>query len=204
MANRFPAVLFATALFVAITAEAQEEAAGGKPRVGYVLAGSFESPDLSKTPDGAERTLLVPHYEWDYGVRAFTHETWQEQGMEWESFEAASASVADAIVRALEPEVVRNDKGVVEYLLVESEDPFVTGILLSSELLPKFRDLLGDRIHAVAIDRNIVFLFPGVGGRLSSYGKSIVEDYEAARFPVSLEVFEIDENGCRAVGELER
>jgi hypothetical protein len=64
--------------------------------------------------------------------------------------------------------------------------------------------MLGDRIHALVVDRNLVYLFPAAGNPIQGYGASLVEDFLAADLPVSLEVFQIDKTGFRAIGELSR
>jgi hypothetical protein len=50
----------------------------------------------------------------------------------------------------------------------------------------------------------MLYLFPATGGKLAEYGPSLVEEFRSTRFPVSLEVFLLDEAGFRVVGELER
>jgi hypothetical protein len=39
---------------------------------------------------------------------------------------------------------------------------------------------------------------------LEEFGPALVEEYRQAQFPVSLEIFLLDQEGFRVVGELER
>ena len=209
MANGFPSLpfsflrYFTPALLLSITllCPAGDEKAR---KVGYIFEGSFESPDIFQLPEGAQRTILVPYYEWDYGVRAFTKEVWDERSMTQEKFAKAAATIADQLAESVKLDVVRDKNEVVEYILIEDKRPFVTGILTSDKLLPRVRDLLGDKILVVMVERNLIFLFPSVGGNLKRYGPSLVADFNAAKLPISLEVFVLDEDGFRAIGVLSR
>ncbi|MDF1860116.1 MAG: hypothetical protein P1U87_07875 [Verrucomicrobiales bacterium] len=209
MANGFPNLplsflwYFTPVLLIcfAIPCPGEEEKAR---KIGYLFEGSFESPEIFQLPEGAKITILVPYYEWDYGVRAFTKEAWDERSMTQERFAKAAATVADQLAESVKLDVVRDKNEVVEYILIEDKSPFVTSILTSDKLLPRVKDLLGDKILVVMIDRNLLFLFPSVGGNLKRYGPSLVADFNAAKLPISLEVFVLDEEGFRAIGVLNR
>ena len=54
------------------------------------------------------------------------------------------------------------------------------------------------------LERNRIYLFPATGGTLEEFGPALVEEYRQAQFPVSLEIFLLDQEGFRVVGELER
>jgi hypothetical protein len=87
-------------------------------------------------------------------------------------------------------------------VILNSEDPFLSSVLISPKLVEKFGESLGDRIQAVVVDRQMIYLFPATGGKLEAFGKSLVDAFQKAKLPVSLEVFLINESGARVVGEL--
>ena len=173
-------------------------------RIGIIMEGSFESPDVSKELKGAKSTQMVASYEWDYGIRPFSNELWAERGLSWEILERQTEQIADKLLEEVTPKIVRDDRGVVEYIILRSEDPFLTSVILSDKLIPAFEEMLGDRIHAVLPDRHRVYLFPATGGTLKEYGPSLVNEFLDAELPVSLEVFLIEKAGVEAIGELER
>lgn len=173
-------------------------------RVGFVLGGTFEAPEIARKPEGAEKTLLVPSYEWDYGVRSFTRESWAERGFTWEQFSEIATRVADKIVEEVEPRLVRDERGIIEYAVLSKKDPFLTSVLVSEKLHDKFKDTLGDQIHIVLIDRHMIYLFPAIGTKIEDYGPALVDEFRNAIFPVSLEVFQLDDKGFRVIGELNR
>lgn len=206
MANGIPSLLLLCALALAPSRGLAEQPAPDAParRVGVIFGGAFERFDVVGPLEGAKKTKMAAHYEWDFGVRPFTEATWKERGMEWDRFFAIAGTVADEIAARIEPKLVRDHRGVVLYAIVADEDPFLTGAILSPKLGERFRETLGDRIHAVLLERNRIYLFPATGGALAEFGPSLVEQYRRARFPVSLEIFLLDREGPRVVGELSR
>jgi len=198
------ALLAAASLVASIAAPTSRGEDAPARRVGVLFEGSFAAAEVTRRPEGARRTQLVAAYEWDYGVRHFSEAKWRERGFDWDRFLPAARRVADSLVGEIEPRYVRDERGVIEYAVVAHEDPFLTSIILSPQLLERFRDTLGDRLHALLLDRQVVYLFPATGGAISEYGPALVERFRRTDLPVSLEVFLVDEDGFRVVGELER
>lgn len=173
-------------------------------KAGFLLEGSFEDHDVARKAEGAVRTLIVPFYEWDYGVRAFSEEEWEKRGLTWEKLMNYSSGLAKVLLEKIEPEVVRDERGIVQYVILANRDPFLTGLILTPLLRESYRGLLGDRIHAIPIDRNRIYLFPATGGALADFGPALVDEFRRAPLPVSLEIFLLDEEGYRAIGEIRR
>jgi hypothetical protein len=206
MATGFQSIALKALLCIAAAAPrlAGDEADAPARRIGVIFEGAFEKAEITTPIDGARRTQLVAFYEWDFGVRPFTTATWQERSLDWDTLFPVARAVADRIVERLEPELVRDARGVILYAIVTDKDPFLTSVLISPNLLGKFRDTLGDRVHVVPLDRNRLYFFPATGGRLADYGPALVDEFRRAKLPVSLEIFLLDENGYEVIGELER
>ncbi|MEM9015522.1 MAG: hypothetical protein AAGC68_00815 [Verrucomicrobiota bacterium] len=173
-------------------------------RIGLIFEGAFESAELHRKPEGAQKTILVPFYEWDYGVRAFTKETWKEQAMSWERVLPAAEALADKVAEQIEPELVRDHRDIIQYAIVADKDPFLSSVLLSPRFLGRFRDTLGDRLQVVIVDRHQLFVFPATGGKIAEFGPALVDAFRQTSLPVSLEVFLVDRNGSRVIGEITR
>lgn len=173
-------------------------------RIGIIFGGAFEALDITGPIEGAKSTKMAAQYEWSFGVRPFTKKTWEERGLQWETFFPIAREVADAVATKLEPRLVRDHRGIVLYAIIADEDPFLTSAILSPKLHERFKESLGDRILVVLLERNRIYLFPATGGTLEEFGPSLVEQYRQAQFPVSLEIFLLDRDGFRVVGELER
>jgi hypothetical protein len=207
MATGFQSIALKALLFVCTAVApllAAEETDAPARRIGVIFEGAFETAEITTPIEGARRTQLVAFYEWDFGVRPFTTATWQERSLNWDTLFPAARAVADRIVERLEPELVRDARGVILYAVVKDEDPFLTSVLISPKLLEKFRDTLGDRVHVIPLERNRLYFFPATGGRLAEYGPALVDEFRRAKLPVSLEIFLLDENGYEVIGELER
>jgi len=201
----FRTLTLAFALFAGVsTASAQDAGDQDEParRMGIIIGGAFEGAEVTRTPAGSQKTLLIASYEWDYGVRYFTEKTWTDRGLDWSKFLPAAQKVADDILEEIEPEFARDSRGIIEYVILHSEDPFLSSVLISPKLTEKFGESLGDRIQAIVVDRQMIYLFPATGGKLQEFGRSLVDAFQQAKLPVSLEVFLINESGARVVGEL--
>ncbi len=195
-------LILAFTLFAGLSSAFTVEPDQPARRMGIIIGGTFEGAEVTRTPSGSQNTLLIASYEWDYGVRYFTEKTWTDRNLDWAKFLPAAEKVADAILENLEPEFARDSRGIIEYAILHNDDPFLSSILISPKLIDRFRESLGDRLQAVVVDRQMIYLFPATGGKLQEFGKSLVDAFSQAKLPVSLEVFLIDESGARVVGEL--
>lgn len=204
MANGIPISLALVLASLSLFAEEPAKPTSPAHRIGIVFGGAFESFDIAGPVEGAKTTQMAAHYEWDYGVRAFTQKTWEERGLDWDRFLPAAKEVADTVADKLVPKLVRDHRGIVLYAIVADKDPFLTSAILSPKLHERFKETLGDRIHVLLLERNRIYLFPATGGTLAEFSPALVEEYRRAKFPVSLEIFLLDREGFRVVGELER
>lgn len=185
-------------------AGSQAEAAAAVPRMGVIFGGSFEGFEIVGPLEGAKTTRLAAHYEWDFGVRAFTRKTWEKRGLDWDRFFPMARELADRVAAKLRPKVIRDHRGIALYAVVADEDPFLTSAILSPRFLDNFREILGDRLHVVLLERNRLYVFPATGGSLADFAPSLVEEYREASLPVSLEILLVDRNGLRVIGEIDR
>jgi len=207
MATGFQSITLKTLFFVtalvALPLKGDEPDAPAR-RLGVIFEGSFEKAEITTPIEGARKTQLTAYYEWDFGVRPFTAATWRERALDWEKLLPAALAGADKLVDRLEPELVRDSRGIILYAILKDKDPFLTSVMLSPKLLEKFRETLGDRLHVVLVDRHRLYLFPATGGRLADYGPALVTEFRRAKLPVSLEIFLLDEDGFEVIGEVER
>ncbi|MDF1826335.1 MAG: hypothetical protein P1U68_16940 [Verrucomicrobiales bacterium] len=203
MANRFKIHSSHAFLFLSLTFffSSGEEPAR---QMGIIFEGGFESPDIARKPSGAEKTLMVPFYQWDYGIRPFSKEQWDEQELEWEELVARSSKLGDLLMEKVEAREVRDERGVVRYAFLAAMEPFLSTVVFSDKFREKFKDTLGDSLLIVFIDRQLLYAFPAVGGSLEEYGPSLVDEFRVTPLPVSLEVFLLNDSGMKVIGELSR
>ncbi|MGY8641587.1 MAG: hypothetical protein ACKVJU_10880 [Verrucomicrobiales bacterium] len=186
-----------------IPCEAQVKDKPVRFRKGLLFESKIENPKVFSAVEGGKKTLLVPAYEWEYGVRVFTKETWSKTGGEWNTYKANAVLIADAIVDTLKPEWRKDQRGVIDYAILQSEDPFLGSVILSKKLHGKFKNEFGENIHVIIPERGTIYLFPAEGGKLDGYGPSIIKKFKESAQPVSIEVFLLTSTGYEITGELE-
>jgi hypothetical protein len=172
-------------------------------RLGLVLKSKAEGAKVYTAIPGAKKTVLAAARKSEYGMRAFSDVEWRDKAYDLREFYAEAERTADAVVDAMEPEFLRDSRGVIEYALVKSEDAFLSTALTSKRFLPRFEREFGEELRVVVVDRQILYVFPAIGGKLEAYGPAIAEIYRTTRFPVSLEVFQVNAKGYRVVGTLD-
>ena len=182
--------------------ESQDSPAPEKFRKGIVFESTIENPKVFSKVEGAKRTLLAPAYEWEYGIRFFTRESWKKQAVSWEVYQQEAIKLADGIAAKVKPEFVRDQRKVVKYAFIQDEDPFLSSVLLSGKLHPILKEKLGENIYVVIPERNTIYFFPVEGDTLNGFGPSIVKKYKNSNTPVSVEVMLFTSEGFRVVGEL--
>ena len=171
---------------------------------GLLFAGNFEKTDIESNIKGARKTKLAAAYTWKYGVRLFTDKTWDESGLKWESFAAKAGTMADQIAARIKPTYIRNHRGVIDYAIIKDEAPFLSSVITSPAFRKPFIETLGDKLHVIVLDRNVLYVFPATGRNLAEFGPALAAIYKKTPMPVSLEIFQIDKRGYRVIGEIER
>jgi hypothetical protein len=84
---------------------------------------------------------------------------------------------------------------------VGCELPFKTSLLLAPNLMQAVQDKIGWPLLAVAPDRDFLYVWPAehrdFAGRV---GRTVVKEYMEAPYPLSTEVYRIDDDGIVAIG----
>ncbi len=134
------------------------------------------------------------------GILMATAEALSEN--EWERAEQNSAEQARLLLT--QENIFHRHRGpgeVLEYIWVESHEPPAALLLFAGDaLLQQFADELGESIHMVIPTRYRVYLFPGVAGKTEFYAPRFLNAHRDAVYPVSLELFELSQDGLQAVG----
>lgn len=188
-----------------------EEKAVGEEAVkegdaGIQLVSRASLPKVYAPITGAKETVLAPAWVGKYSIRLFSLKKWQADGLAWESFQASAIKRADALVDALEPEFKRDPRGVLDYAVIRHESPWLSSVLLSRRFLPRFEREFGERLHVIVLDRHQLYVFPADGGKLDSYAPALADlyhDESVIRYPVSLEIFLVDDSGIRVIGAID-
>lgn len=183
--------------------EKSDEKTKAEPRVGLTVEAKVAGAKVYTSIPGAKATVMAAAHETKYGVKLFSDDEWREKAYDLKEFYAAAERTADAVVDAMEPEFQRDSREVIEYALIKSKDGFLSSALTSKRFLPRFEREFGDDLRVVVVDRYILYVFPAIGGKLSTFAPALAEIYRTTPFPGSLEVFQVNEEGYRVVGSLE-
>lgn len=94
----------------------------------------------------------------------------------------------------------RNRKKVIEY----AELKCANGVMASAVLAPKFLDLfadtLGPTVLVVVPNPKVAYVFPKLASNYQDYGPVVYEAYRGDASRISLEIFEVDAEGWKAIG----
>lgn len=155
---------------------------------------------VSHEMPGSKSTVLSPAKETDVGLKILSEEDWKALGMTWEEFLGKSRAAALRLLQKITPQVVKDQRGIVEYIILTSDSPLTSSILLCPELVPKVSETLGTDIVALAPDRFSIYLFPRKTGAFVKHGKEIAAIFATATYPSSDEAFELTETSIKSIG----
>ena len=120
-------------------------------------------------------------------------------GVTEEAVWSAAEIVLDRVMAATEIGIL--DAGDFELGTLEAPEPWKASLIRSRELRAKVEADLGWPIHAVAPDRGFVYLLSQQPeDPLSRIGGVVVSEFQSAPYPISTEVWELSDDGIRAIG----
>jgi len=184
--------------FCAMEARAQQDQKSWH----LLIEPSFMDPEVSFPINGARHTLFVPGYIGDDGdPQYFSKKDWNALKLTWDAFRQRAGQ--NATEKKFRAELVRDDHKVVQYAVINSDDPLTGTMVLSPDFLKKFKDIFGPTILVAIPSRFTVYVFPALASEYKNYSPQVIQAYQQSAYPVSLEVFEISDAGMRAIGTFE-
>ncbi len=163
----------------------------------------FMGHEVAFPIEGAKSTVFAPAKLGEFGVEFPTVAGWTAAGLNDEAVRVVTRRVASEWFKNVKPELVRNRKKVVEYAVVRSDKIPASVTVLAPEFWKQFEEVFGPKMMVVIPNRQTVFVFPGVAVNYSEYAPLIFEAWRSPAAKVSLEVFELNERGLKAVGKFE-
>lgn len=110
---------------------------------------------------------------------------------------------ASNVLASINPRIVRDKNNVVQYAVLESDNPLTASCVLAPELSVQFRDILGPEILVAMPHRNLVLVFSRQDDVHLKMAESIVSEYLNATWPVSREIFSLENGTLRSLGVLQ-
>ena len=163
----------------------------------------FMKAPVSAPIAGAEKTELVAAIMGESEVRYLSRVQFDALKLDWAAFTAQTQTGANAELKAVTMDYVRDRKKVIAYAAVRSPRGLVAAAVLAPKFLPLFKNTLGEKVLVVIPNRTTAYIFPALASNYREYAPMIFEAYRATAFPVSTEVFELSADGMKAVGAFE-
>lgn len=192
------------------TAPAQAPAAAEAPgrvepyRV-FIEPASLARPS-SVALEGARTTVFTPVREDNGRFTPWEREQFERLRIGPGPFLRRAAQVAGQDLNRVEARRLRDPLNAEggEYVLITSEEPIVAALILTPRLRRWLAPALGERQWLVAPDQYTLYVFSQGSDIVETLGPEIAEQFEAAVWPASLEVFEwtADANRPQAVASL--
>lgn len=145
----------------------------------------------SITPIGAERTVLSPARETAQSpfLEVYPEEAFKAIGISPETFAERAGSVADRLLKDMQPEWVRDEQGQVIYAVFRGERPIYASLVVAPSLPRLFEAAFGPEIWLAAPDRRSLFVFPAKAATLTDFTADLLERYESDPYAASCEIF---------------
>lgn len=175
-----------------------------KPRV-YLAAepSDHEFGDACRQ-EASEQVCLVLVYLSDPGLHIvwLTPDLLQRLGV---SREMAEAHAETNVARLLEATPLTTAEADGHTLgLLETHSPLKASLIFAGNLREKVEPALGWPVFAVIPNRDFVYLIPESAEEiLGGVGKVVVSEYAKRGYPLSTEVFRVDDAGAKAVGSFQ-
>jgi hypothetical protein len=187
------------ALFLGLVGAGAQES--GTPHV--LIEPKFMKAPVSAPIAEAERTEFVAAMKGESDITYVGRAQFDAMKMDWAAFAMKARTSAEAELKAITVDYVRDRKKVILYGRLSSPRGLIASAILAPAFLELFKETLGDKVLVVIPNRSTAYVFPALASHYQDYAPMIFEAYRATAFPVSTEVFEISAAGMKAVGAFE-
>jgi hypothetical protein len=191
-------------VFLGAWAMADQEKPESKIRPGTWLAAPCPK-HLSAGPwmkiPGAQKTGWIPLIYEEGGARVLSKEEFAALGVSMEDFLKRAGEGSASVLAGLEPEVIRDERGVAQFALLSSIDHTAGTVLNAPELEKRFGSLFGDEIYVAVPSLDVVLVFPALAGPHEKFSERVLFAYKNSAYPASLELFSVKEGKVQAIGD---
>lgn len=175
-----------------LQAQATQAAVAAKAEVFLLLPEplAMRTPRSLKPP-GATQTVFSPAKEVSTSplIATYSAAEFAAIGISPETFADRARSVADALLRNLQPDWVRGDDGQVAYAVFRGDRPIYASLVVAPSLPKLFEAAFGPEIWVVAPDRNALYVFPAKAEALSDFAGDLQARYAGDPYAASSEIF---------------
>lgn len=152
---------------------------------------------------GSERTILALVRVRDGEI--LPAETTRPQTMEMakKEIDAEAARTADDVLASIKEIFVRDKKGVIQYAVLQSENPLTASTVLAPGFADRFAKTVGPDLIVAMPNRFQVLVFSRQDQAFRMMAETIISGYLSSNYPVSREIFALERGRLRSLGVLE-
>jgi hypothetical protein len=151
--------------------------------------------------EGSDRTVLVPARVANGEITPLSRAEAEKSGVTRDQIRTDAATNASAVLAELKPRYVRDKNQVIQYAVLESENPLTASAVLAPDFAALFAETLGPDLLVAIPNRNLVLVFPKQSQAHTGASDLIYAEYQGAIHPVSRELFEIRSGKLIAIGQ---
>jgi hypothetical protein len=147
--------------------------------------------EISVKPDGARHTVFSPARETAEmpGVQTYAKEEFLKLGISVDTFVARARAAADRLLASIQPDLVKDAEGRVQYAVYRSDRPLMASLVTAPSLPVTFEKLFGPEIWVALPDRHSLFVFPASPDALEEFTTDLGERYRADARAARKEIF---------------
>lgn len=109
---------------------------------------------------------------------------------------------AQDVLASLKPKFVKDKNGVIQYAVLESEDPLTASAVLAPEFADRFASTLGPDLLVAMPNRFQILVFSRQDQAFQKMGEAIIAGYLGSNYPVSREIFALEKGRLHSIGVL--
>lgn len=160
----------------------------------------FMRPEVSWPIERSDRTVMAAAYALGKDVKTMTRRTFEALGVDEAEFLKRARKNLSARLAKAHPDMIRDSDGVLQCVLFREADQTQAAFMFAPDLLSRYTNIFGVELVLIAPHRSMLLVFPKLASRFEEFAADALIAYKNSPYPVSLEVFEIDAVGVRAVG----
>jgi hypothetical protein len=168
-----------------------------------VVGPSFSDHKMRRPIEGSRRTVVSVCRMVGDELEPLTREQKKSVHMTYDQARNEALKTAARVLAELTPVFVRDRNGVIRHAELRGEHPLTASTVLAPEFGAMFRDTLGPDLLVAMPHRNLVLVFSRQDDAHLLKAEEIIQDYLNAVYPVSREVFALEDGRLRSMGVLQ-
>ncbi len=150
--------------------------------------------------EGAERTVLVPARYVNGEVLPLRSSDILALGATRDKILASAPKAASEVLATLSPRFIRDENKVIQFAVLESENPLTASAVLAPEFARLFSETLGPDVLIAIPNRFRIFVFPRGTPAFQRFSDIVIAEYDSSSYPVSKELFTVRKGKLTAIG----